>query len=553
MGVPQSEDVGMNLEVYRRAIKPYKVIRDAVHGDIWITQLEAQIIDSEIFQRLRRIRQLGPTHMLYPCATHTRFEHSLGTLHITQRIINAINNNYEYSKTASHIQYSDKFMDAEDIFLARLVALLHDLAQVSFGHTLEDEGGVLTRKQWLDHNRRNFLLKEIRPLIKDYLIKEGISMSDVDALLDELEHILIAEEEGEDAIAALERPYIADIVGNTICADLLDYVKRDAYFTGLSIVYDERLISYFVIKEFKNKFRAAILLERKPNIVRKDILSYCIDLLKHRYALAEKVYYHRVKAILSAMVIKCVDRALRANLIKEDDIWLLGDDILLWSITRRANENISGDAESAAIIAKDILRRRLYKIVYSNYEPTPSFQSYVKEFKDKDARYQLENKLAEIFSMDGLYTISQGGFVVYVPRVQEVRKEASTKMFVDHFPERIMELQVLTRDHFPHYYQQIEAINDSYRYLWQFLVLLRTEDYNNLLDVGICVDDIKAVVTGLLEGKPANIVNLRARLIEKRYGKNPSGASRKRAEQIAVSFKHPRNYDIKQIDNVLRA
>src|SRR5215216_5366015 len=61
-----------------------KVITDPIHGDIFVTELERRIIDSSAFQRLRRVQQLGTTHLVYPGATHTRFAHSLGTLRVVQ-------------------------------------------------------------------------------------------------------------------------------------------------------------------------------------------------------------------------------------------------------------------------------------------------------------------------------------------------------------------------------------------------------------------------------------------------------------------------------------
>ena len=256
---------------FKNLVKPFKVIRDPVHGDIWISKTEKDIIDTPIFQRLRRVRQLGPTHMVYPGATHTRFEHSIGVLYVTQRIIEAINKNYDRA-------YSEKYLLYEEIYIARLVALLHDLAHMSFGHTLEDEGKLFEDKQWTDRRRRSKLLKIINPIIERHLEAEHIPEDKIRETLKEIEDILVAEEKGEDSIKELKRPFIADIIGDTICADLMDYLKRDSYFLGLSLAYDKRLISYFVIKRYKRykgEPRAAILLERRQNVIRHDILSYC--------------------------------------------------------------------------------------------------------------------------------------------------------------------------------------------------------------------------------------------------------------------------------------
>ena len=112
-----------------------KVIRDSVHGDIWITETEKYIIDTPIFQRLRRIKQLGPSDLVYPCAKHTRFEHSIGTLYIAQQIIDSINKNFD-------LEFSKIPLPPEDIFITRIVALIHDLAHLPYGHTIENEGNL---------------------------------------------------------------------------------------------------------------------------------------------------------------------------------------------------------------------------------------------------------------------------------------------------------------------------------------------------------------------------------------------------------------------------
>src|SRR5262245_30596762 len=72
------------------ALLPAKTITDPIHGDIYVTALENRVIDSAPLQRLRRVRQLGTTHLVYPGATHTRFSHSLGALRSAQNLIDAV-------------------------------------------------------------------------------------------------------------------------------------------------------------------------------------------------------------------------------------------------------------------------------------------------------------------------------------------------------------------------------------------------------------------------------------------------------------------------------
>src|SRR6185295_9881867 len=108
-----------------------KVVRDAVHGDIELSGLEIELIDTPEFQRLRGIKQLGTAYLVFPSATHTRFEHSIGAAWMAQRMVDAIRRSHPVS--------------VDEAALIRVTALLHDITHIPFGHTLEDERRVLPR------------------------------------------------------------------------------------------------------------------------------------------------------------------------------------------------------------------------------------------------------------------------------------------------------------------------------------------------------------------------------------------------------------------------
>jgi uncharacterized protein len=81
-----------------------KEYRDAVHDDIEFDMFEVGVINTPQFQRMRGIRQLGLAHLVYPCAQHTRFEHSLGVAHMAERIVRAVNKHGE--KIAGNVDSS---------------------------------------------------------------------------------------------------------------------------------------------------------------------------------------------------------------------------------------------------------------------------------------------------------------------------------------------------------------------------------------------------------------------------------------------------------------
>jgi len=286
----------------RRLFELDKTVRDPIHGDIMVTRIEVQIIDTAAFQRLRSIKQLGTADWVYPSARHTRFEHSLGTLAMAERIVDAINSNPKNTSKTPPIS-------EEGRHFTRLLALLHDIGHVPYGHTLEDETRVLESKHDADKPRLDHFFEfdsprsianALGPILRDLVTRALLCKKDAD-------------------IAKFEYPYAIDIVSNTVCADLLDYLKRDAYFTGLRQAYDDRFISYFMLNQSSTHEQAEentvdpapyegrpILVIKKGDRVKWSVLSEVLKLLHLRYELGERVYFHHAKIVTSAMLSRAV-------------------------------------------------------------------------------------------------------------------------------------------------------------------------------------------------------------------------------------------------------
>jgi HD superfamily phosphohydrolase len=245
-----------------------KTIRDAVHGDLDFADDELAVIDTGTFQRLRQIKQLGAACLVYPSATHTRFEHSLGACGVAKKMIAAIRRNC-----------GDRAISADDERLIGIYALVHDITHIPFGHTIEDERRVFPRH---DQNTGRI----------DYFLGK----TEVGRVLEKLGARREVESLMKRKRLSADGPtFHYDIVSSTICADLLDYLERDSYFTGLSQQYDERLFKYFIIEGGA----LAINLVR-GGLFRMDGLSETLNVLRMRYVLSERVYYHPAKNAASA-------------------------------------------------------------------------------------------------------------------------------------------------------------------------------------------------------------------------------------------------------------
>lgn len=352
-----------------------KLYQDQLYGTKVISPIAIEIIDSPEFQRLAGLRQLGFADVAYRGARHTRFEHSVGTYFISRTIMRRIVQNHERlglphpgKNISSMFMFPPRNSDLKKGTVTShskwrglqevvsCAALLHDLGHVPFGHTLEDEFTGLfkrhdslagprlyemlfsessdlakvfsdTRDKWLP----NLSNEEFRRLI--YVIlswKERVTDTPVgfDALLDK--EIKIERSRNPKDDATLERlsnlkiwhqtfvtgslffPFMSDIVGNTICADILDYLPRDRMNLGWEPAQQSRLHRYFTIRPgtlyTDEGLRMSIMVTRiGRGGQRKDVATAVLDIMRERYEMAERVFYHHKKAAASAMLAKLVE------------------------------------------------------------------------------------------------------------------------------------------------------------------------------------------------------------------------------------------------------
>jgi HD superfamily phosphohydrolase len=338
-------------DIPEKWLKPGKVITDPIHGDVYVNRLEQAIIDSSPFQRLRRIRQLGMVHLVYPGATHTRFAHVLGALRVVQDLLDIIlgQRDGRHARRDLFAQWEDQHKDqprssadkdrdidafkwrvAEMIVLARLGTLLHDISHVAYGHSIEDELHILEAH---DANASRF--EEFWGSLGD---GDHTTHDDVQRILNggglrEALRPLILDKErdpetGERLPPPEERlremgkyPFVSDLVSNTICADLLDYLPRDHAFTGLPAALGQRFMTAFYVvpeaegdEEAHFPERMALRIARDGR-ERKDIVSELLKHLRFRYELQERVIVHHAKLAADAMLGKALE-------LWHDSVWL---------------------------------------------------------------------------------------------------------------------------------------------------------------------------------------------------------------------------------------
>jgi len=276
------------------------ILRDPVHGDIELLAEEIALVDTVEFQRLRGIKQLGSASLVYPGATHTRFEHSIGTLHMCEQLLQAVN------KNAARDPACQPVTDAERRIL-RICALLHDVTHIPFGHNIEDQTGLLPR-----HDRP----ERFTAVLSD---------SELGAVLDRQhirDEVLAVLAGGKRAVP----PFWQQVVSDTIDADLMDYLRRDAHYTGLELLYDRRVVDYFRVDRRTQRMYVDC---EKNGMLREDIVSELLRLLEIRYHFSERVYYHHAKIAAGALLSRMVELALRAGALTAADLQRATDESLI--------------------------------------------------------------------------------------------------------------------------------------------------------------------------------------------------------------------------------
>ena len=127
-------------------MKSYE-FRDPVHGFIQVNDWERDVINHSAFQRLRRIKQLAWTDMVYPGATHTRFEHSLGVMHVATQLFDALTR--RQPELFKELDYETTGKPRQ---LVRLAALLHDIGHAPFSHAAEELFPINPKTSVTNHN-----------------------------------------------------------------------------------------------------------------------------------------------------------------------------------------------------------------------------------------------------------------------------------------------------------------------------------------------------------------------------------------------------------------
>lgn len=329
-------------------------ITDPIHKYIRITDLEKKLIDTEVFQRLRKIRQLAGAHLVYPSAQHTRFEHSLGVMHLAGLAAETL-------LDKGYITYK------EDVESLRIAALLHDIGHGPFSHLFEE---VLSENKSKKINHEIIGKKIIKEtIIIDILGKYGYDGDYVCKL----------------SFGESQKMFYNEIIAGSLSADIMDYLPRDSFFTGAEYgkVDYYRLISSFEV------------LSNGHLGINKSAINSLESMLISRYQMFKAVYFHKTVRAAEVMLLHSLmsaDKQLNfSNFCTEE--YLDYTDEKTIDIICSLNEN-----KFASDLAMDYKKRKLLKCVYEKFLQN-KHNAFNKELASKTIREFLEG-ITEYLDID---------------------------------------------------------------------------------------------------------------------------------------------------------
>lgn len=326
-------------------------IRDPIHGTIHLSPEEVLLIDSAAYQRLRMIKQLGLADLAFPGATHTRYAHGIGTMHIASRMVSSLLVHYELDRTDAH-----RLRET-----VRLSALFHDLGHAPLSHTTEafmpkvsalglghwQEGPDDRRASHEDYTLKLLLDSELTERIRRTITPEfGVTAEDLATLV--RGRAPTRELHDRFVIGGVNfMPIMRQCVSSELDADRMDYLLRDSYYAGVPYGrYDHEWILENV-RPVELSESVYLGLDARASFGFEDFLL-------SRYHMFTSVYFHQIPIGYEVMLKKYFSDQVREFEITADiEAYLACDDIYLWTALRR----------SKSPWARRVVERRAYRML----------------------------------------------------------------------------------------------------------------------------------------------------------------------------------------------
>jgi HD superfamily phosphohydrolase len=322
-------------------------IRDPIWKHIYLSKPLIQIVRASAFQKLAGIKQLGPAYLVYPGATHTRLNHSLGVYHLAKRMITEL--------LKKQVQTSLSLTGVKAFLCA---ALLHDLGHYPFAHSLKD-----------------LSIKEHETLTAEIIREDPELHSIISGSLNISPQMVASIIDDRIATKDAETLFFRNLLSGVLDPDKLDYLNRDAYFCG--IPYGTQDID-FIFRQIYPYPPQGIAITNKG-------LASLEGLLFSKYLMYRYVYWHRDVRNMTAMIKKAILLGLREGIITPQNLYYL-DDQEFFTL-------MSSHDFPPFMIVRAAERGRMYKQIRS-VPFSPDIPLH-RELENLDRRLEIEAQIAE--------------------------------------------------------------------------------------------------------------------------------------------------------------
>lgn len=349
-----------------------KTVSDPVHGSIQLTELEVEIIQSQTFQRLRGVKQLGLAEYVFPGANYSRLSHMIGVCHVAGRMSQALRD-------------AGADLPDDDVQLLRVAGLLHDVGHYPFSHAMEravksayqasqleemlapdqplmtrehaappsertSEGAARGERSILNHEQLGCeIIMNQQSEINSLLSSRGIDPSELERIIGH--HV--------------QAHRCASIISSDLDADRVDYLMRTAHFAGLP--YGKIDLDYLLT--------SMTLDDSGHPAIRPRALRTAEDVLLARYFDYQQVSFHHTTVAFETVLEQVLEYLMRTESIRCDgatmservvnpDSWVCFDDAEVLGQIRALAQDGSGSLESR--LAKSIVERRPPKLVWND-------------------------------------------------------------------------------------------------------------------------------------------------------------------------------------------
>ena len=327
------------------------LIRDPLWDTIKLDDTAIAIVDSPAFQRLRYIKQLGLAHLVYPGATHTRFDHAVGVYHLANRALHLL-------RERGALQA----VDQQECRIIPYAALLHDIGHYPFSHALEE----------LEQDRI--------PGHHETLVGHFLGDAHVNAALNAIS--ASAREAIEQLVRGASSNPLQGLVAGSLDLDKIEYLKRDARFCGVpygDVDVDRLLHALTLVRDPEN--------DRLEVGVHEKGVAALESLLFAKYQMFRNVYWHHAVRAATVMYKRIVSDALEADVVSSDELVGLTDEGLLYLIESRSPEH----AANVRALRQRELPKRAVEIVAADLDDEDLLASVSEE---GDRKRAIEDALA---------------------------------------------------------------------------------------------------------------------------------------------------------------